>query len=147
MSTTEQLPRSTRASSCSSCSARSSEVGATLNTALVVMGDKLGLYRALAGAGPLTPGELAERTGTAERYVREWLNAQAAGDFVELRPGHRPVHPAARAGGRAHRPGQPGLPARVLPDRARARCSTRRRSWRRPAAGPDSAGTSTCPTC
>src|SRR5438477_3621998 len=62
------------------------EVGATLNTALVVMGDKLGLYRALAGAGPLTPRELAERTGTAERYVREWLNAQAAGGYVEYEP-------------------------------------------------------------
>jgi SAM-dependent methyltransferase len=59
------------------------EVGATLNAALVVMGDKLGLYRALAGAGPLTPAELAGRTGTAERYVREWLNAQAAGGYVE----------------------------------------------------------------
>lgn len=47
------------------------EVGATLNTALVVMGDRLGLYPALAGAGPLTPAELAGRTGTAERYVRE----------------------------------------------------------------------------
>ena len=62
------------------------EVGATLNTALVVMGDKLGLYRALAGAGALTPGELAERTGTNERYVREWLNAQAAGGYVEYEP-------------------------------------------------------------
>jgi SAM-dependent methyltransferase len=59
------------------------EVGATLNTALVVMGDKLGLYRAMAGAGPLTPAELAERTSTSERYVREWLNAQAAGGYVE----------------------------------------------------------------
>ena len=58
------------------------EVGATLNAALVVMGDKLGLYRALAGTGGLTPAELAQRTGTAERYVREWLNAQAAGSFV-----------------------------------------------------------------
>ena len=62
------------------------EVGATLNTALVVMGDKLGLYRALAGAGPLTPGELAKRAGVSERYVREWLNAQAAGDFVAYDP-------------------------------------------------------------
>jgi SAM-dependent methyltransferase len=62
------------------------EVGATLNTALVVMGDKLGLYRALAGAGPLTPGELAKRAGVSERYVREWLNAQAAGDFVDYDP-------------------------------------------------------------
>ena len=62
------------------------EVGATLNTALVVMGDKLGLYKALAGAGPLTPTELAKRTDTAERYVREWLNAQAAGGYVEYDP-------------------------------------------------------------
>jgi ubiquinone/menaquinone biosynthesis C-methylase UbiE len=62
------------------------EVGATLNTALVVMGDRLGLYRALAGAGPLTPAELAQRTGTAERYVREWLNAQAAGAYVTYDP-------------------------------------------------------------
>lgn len=62
------------------------EVGATLNTALVVMGDKLGLYRALAGAGPLSPDELAERTQTSERYVREWLCAQAAGGFVAYDP-------------------------------------------------------------
>src|ERR1700759_5263847 len=62
------------------------EVGAPLNAALVVMGDKLGLYRALPGAGPLTPTELAEQTGTAERYVREWLNAQAAGGYVEYDP-------------------------------------------------------------
>jgi 2-polyprenyl-3-methyl-5-hydroxy-6-metoxy-1,4-benzoquinol methylase len=58
------------------------EVGATLNAALVVMGDRLGLYRALAGTGGLSAGELAARTGTAERYVREWLNAQAAGGYV-----------------------------------------------------------------
>jgi 2-polyprenyl-3-methyl-5-hydroxy-6-metoxy-1,4-benzoquinol methylase len=62
------------------------EVGATLNAALVVMGDKLGLYRALAGNGGLSPSELAARTGTAERYVREWLNAQAAGGFVQYDP-------------------------------------------------------------
>jgi 2-polyprenyl-3-methyl-5-hydroxy-6-metoxy-1,4-benzoquinol methylase len=62
------------------------EVGATLNAALVVMGDKLGLYRALAGAGGLTPVELARRTAVSERYVREWLNAQAAGGYVEYDP-------------------------------------------------------------
>jgi 2-polyprenyl-3-methyl-5-hydroxy-6-metoxy-1,4-benzoquinol methylase len=62
------------------------EVGATLNTALVVMGDKLGLYRALAGTGGLAPSDLAQRTGTAERYVREWLNAQAAGGYVTYDP-------------------------------------------------------------
>jgi SAM-dependent methyltransferase len=63
------------------------EVGATLNAALVVMGDKLGLYRAMAGAGPLDPAELAGATGVTERYVREWLNNQAAGDYVEYDPG------------------------------------------------------------
>jgi SAM-dependent methyltransferase len=62
------------------------EVGATLNAALVVMGDRLGLYKAMAGAGPLTPAELAQSTGTAERYVREWLNAQAAGAFIDYDP-------------------------------------------------------------
>jgi 2-polyprenyl-3-methyl-5-hydroxy-6-metoxy-1,4-benzoquinol methylase len=62
------------------------EVGATLNAALVVMGDKLGLYRSLADDGPLTSAELAARTGTSERYVREWLNAQAAGRYVEYEP-------------------------------------------------------------
>ncbi len=62
------------------------EVGATLNTALVVMGERLGLYRALADAGPLTPTELASRTGAGERYVREWLNSQAAGDYVSYDP-------------------------------------------------------------
>jgi SAM-dependent methyltransferase len=62
------------------------EVGATLGAALVVMGDKLGLYRALAGAGGMTPVELARRTGVSERYVREWLNAQAAGGYVEYDP-------------------------------------------------------------
>lgn len=58
------------------------EVGATLNAALVVLGDKLGYYRDLAAHGPTTPAELAERTGTAEPYAREWLNAQAAGGYV-----------------------------------------------------------------
>ena len=62
------------------------EVGAALNAALVVMGDKLGLYRALAGAGPLSAVELARRAGVSERYVREWLNAQAAGGFVDYDP-------------------------------------------------------------
>ena len=58
------------------------EVGATLNAALVVLGDELGWYRALADRGPLTPAELAEATGTAVPYAREWLNAQAAGSFL-----------------------------------------------------------------
>jgi SAM-dependent methyltransferase len=59
------------------------EVGATLNAALVVMGDKLGYYRAMAASGPTTPSRLADETRTAEPYAREWLNAQAAGGIVE----------------------------------------------------------------
>ncbi|MGH2889686.1 MAG: class I SAM-dependent methyltransferase, partial [Solirubrobacteraceae bacterium] len=59
---------------------------ATLNAALVVMGDQLGLYRELARAGALSPAELAQRTGTAERYVREWCSAQAAGDYLTYDP-------------------------------------------------------------
>jgi len=57
------------------------ELGAAANAALVLIGDKLGLFRALA-AGAVTPAELAERTDTHERYVREWLSAQAASGFV-----------------------------------------------------------------
>jgi 2-polyprenyl-3-methyl-5-hydroxy-6-metoxy-1,4-benzoquinol methylase len=58
------------------------DIGATLNAALVMIGEKLGLYKAMAKAGPLTAAELAARTDTAERYVREWLAAQAAGGYV-----------------------------------------------------------------
>src|SRR6478736_7506819 len=58
------------------------DVGAVLGGAMVVIGDKLGLYRAMAGRGSLTPTELAARTGTSERYVREWLSAQAARGYV-----------------------------------------------------------------
>ncbi|TDD22073.1 SAM-dependent methyltransferase [Kribbella turkmenica] len=60
------------------------EAGATLHAALVVMGDRLGYYQALADDGPATPAELAERTSTSEHYTREWLNAQAAGGYVEF---------------------------------------------------------------
>ena len=58
------------------------DLGAALTAALVVIGDKLGLYKAMADVPPQTPAELATRTGTAERYVREWLNAQAAAGYV-----------------------------------------------------------------
>lgn len=62
------------------------DMGAAIGTALVLIGDKLGLYKALAAFGPLTPHQLADRTGTAERYVREWLAAQAASGYVEYHP-------------------------------------------------------------
>jgi SAM-dependent methyltransferase len=65
------------------------DMGATFGAALVVLGDKLGLYKAMAGAGPLTAGELAERSGVTERYVREWLNGQAAGGYVGYEGGGR----------------------------------------------------------
>jgi len=58
------------------------EMGAAMNAALIIIGDKLGLYKAMAGAGPMTSAELAAKTKTTERYVREWLSAQAAGGFV-----------------------------------------------------------------
>lgn len=62
------------------------EVGATLNCALVVMGDKLGYYQSLVDDGPSTPSELADHTSTDEHYAREWLNSQAAGSFVSYDP-------------------------------------------------------------
>src|ERR1700710_2104757 len=65
------------------------ELGATLGAALVVIGDKLGLYRELAEHGPLTSAQLAVNTGTAERYVREWANAQAAGGYLTYDPATR----------------------------------------------------------
>lgn len=49
-------------------------------------GDRLGLYRAMAGAGPLTPEQLAEKTGTHPRMIKEWLAAQAAGGYVAYDP-------------------------------------------------------------
>ncbi len=58
------------------------DFGAVFHGAMVVIGDKLGLYKVLAEAGPLTPKELADGTETAERYVREWLASQAAGGYV-----------------------------------------------------------------
>jgi SAM-dependent methyltransferase len=62
------------------------DMGAVATGAMVLIGDKLGLYKALAEGGALTPAELAARTGTAERYVREWLAAQAAAGYVQYRP-------------------------------------------------------------
>jgi 2-polyprenyl-3-methyl-5-hydroxy-6-metoxy-1,4-benzoquinol methylase len=62
------------------------DFGATWHAPLVVIGDRLGLYRALADGGPLTSSELAENTGTRERYVREWLRAQSAGGYVDYDP-------------------------------------------------------------
>src|SRR5271167_298635 len=58
------------------------DAGAAMGAALVLLGDKFGLYKTLAAAGPLTPAELASKTGTVERYVREWAAAQAAAGYI-----------------------------------------------------------------
>ena len=57
------------------------DLGASVHAGMVVIGEKLGLYKALA-EGPVTSAELARKTGTDERYVREWLASQAAGGYV-----------------------------------------------------------------
>ncbi|HMD32981.1 MAG TPA: hypothetical protein VKG84_13795, partial [Candidatus Acidoferrales bacterium] len=57
------------------------DLGAAVHAGMVVIGEKLGLYKALA-AGPLTSAELAKKTGTDERYLREWLASQAAGGYI-----------------------------------------------------------------
>ena len=60
-----------------------SDFGAAVSAALVRIGDKLGLYKAMSHGGPMTSAELARRTGTTERYVREWLVNQAAGGYID----------------------------------------------------------------
>lgn len=62
------------------------DIGGAMSASLMLIGDKLGLYKALAEHGPMTSRELAEATGTTERYVREWLAAQAASDYVAYDP-------------------------------------------------------------
>lgn len=59
------------------------DMGAAVSAALVIVGDKLGLYKALTEIGPASPEQLATATGTSERYVREWLAAQAAAEYLE----------------------------------------------------------------
>jgi 2-polyprenyl-3-methyl-5-hydroxy-6-metoxy-1,4-benzoquinol methylase len=59
------------------------DFGASLGSALVYVGQKLGLFKAMAEAGPVTAAELAQKTSTNERYIREWLINQAASGYVE----------------------------------------------------------------
>jgi SAM-dependent methyltransferase len=53
---------------------------------MMMIGDRTGLFKAMHGAGPLSPAQLASKTGTDERYIREWLSAMAAGNIVEYDP-------------------------------------------------------------
>src|SRR3954471_18907472 len=74
------------------------DMGAAISGLLLHIGDRLGLYRGMAGAGPITSATLAHRTGTSERYVREWLGNQAAGGYVVYDPAeHTYVLPAEQA--------------------------------------------------
>ena len=57
------------------------DLGASVHTGMVVIGENLGLYKALA-TGPMSSAELAAKTGTDERYLREWLASQAAGGYI-----------------------------------------------------------------
>jgi ribosomal protein L11 methylase PrmA len=58
------------------------DMGAAMHAVLILLGDRLGLYKAMADGSPVTSAELARRTRTTERYVREWLNANAASGYV-----------------------------------------------------------------
>jgi SAM-dependent methyltransferase len=62
------------------------DMGAIISAPLMVLGEKLGLYKAMAGAGQLSSADLAERTGVAERSLREWRRNQAAGGYVDYDP-------------------------------------------------------------
>jgi 2-polyprenyl-3-methyl-5-hydroxy-6-metoxy-1,4-benzoquinol methylase len=63
-----------------------SDLASAYGGVMVSLGHKLGLYKAMAGAGPVSAKELASRAGCSERYVREWLNAQAAAEYVAYHP-------------------------------------------------------------
>ncbi|MBI3820671.1 MAG: methyltransferase domain-containing protein [Planctomycetes bacterium] len=62
------------------------DMGAAMSAVLVLLGDRLGIYKAMAGAGPLSPADLSKKTGCGERYLREWLNNQASGGYVIYDP-------------------------------------------------------------
>lgn len=62
------------------------DVGAAMSSILVVIGDRLGLWRAMADMGPVTARGLAGLTGTSERYISEWLNAQASAGYITYDP-------------------------------------------------------------
>ena len=68
------------------------DLGAAMSAALVVIGDRLGLYRAMGDGEPVSAEELASRTGTDARYVREWLSNQAAGGYVSYDPAAGTFH-------------------------------------------------------
>jgi SAM-dependent methyltransferase len=102
------------------------DLGAALSAALVVIGDRLGLYRAMADGQGVTPEELAERTGTDSRYVREWLSNQAAGGYVTYSDGRFSLTPEqslalAQEGSPAFVPGAFQLATSLVKDEEKIR--------------------------
>ena len=71
------------------------DMGAAAVAPLVILGDRLGLYKALASKGPVTSQELADATGTTERYVREWCAAQAGSGYIEYDREEKKFHLSA----------------------------------------------------
>jgi hypothetical protein len=82
------------------------EAGAAMSIGLVLLGDKCGLYKALAAAGPLTSAELASRTGTAARYVHEWAARAGGRRLYQLRFRDGAVFHLTRAGSGPRRRGR-----------------------------------------
>ena len=62
------------------------DISSSMSAMLVIIGERLGLYKAMAKSGPITSNELAKKTNTAERYIREWLANQAAGGYIIYNP-------------------------------------------------------------
>ncbi len=62
------------------------DIGGSMGAMMIILGERLGLYKAMSGAGPITSEELFKKTNTAERYVREWIASQAAAGYVTYNP-------------------------------------------------------------
>jgi hypothetical protein len=62
------------------------DMGGAFTMALGYIGDRLGIFKAMAGAGPLTSSELAEKTNLNERYIREWAKAMVAAEYLDYDP-------------------------------------------------------------
>jgi hypothetical protein len=102
---------------------RANTLGA-LELYTVYLGERLGLYRALADGEPVTSSELAERTGTLERYVREWLEQHAASGLLDVDdPATEPLAPNRRRGSPTSPAAPAGRASRWLVRIPRSRCT------------------------
>ena len=109
------------------------DLAATYGGVMVSVGHRLGLYRALAGQGPVSSHELAARTGCDERYVREWLNSQVVAGYLALPRRVGDVRAAGRARARARGRGEPGRSCRAR-STCPPRCGSTRSGRSRPSA-------------